>query len=195
VSSKQSLDFTEQARLEVAVAKLDAADRALLEAKMTKLETELARIEKREAEIAKRLGGRPIKEAKKGRRYQIGVIVTGEIKTLITKRAKDSGRTISREVEIMIEHLVRQERAMGDLRIDLEDIERGANAVVDAALWRRGYTPQRHIFKDGRVFKVWAEPGFPGVQRSGFGRWKEGERKLWFPDWTEDAPSAERETK
>jgi hypothetical protein len=61
---------------------------------------------------AKRLG-RPIKEARKGKRYQIGVIVTGDIKAIIAKRAKESGRTISRELEMMIERLLQYEQIVG----------------------------------------------------------------------------------
>jgi hypothetical protein len=79
---------------------------------------------------AKRGGktGRPIKPARKGQKYQIGVIVTGEVKTTIAKLAKESGRTISREVEIMIERLLQYEKVLGT--------DAGA---VQHLLWRHGH--------------------------------------------------------
>lgn len=107
--------------------------------------------------------GRPVKPARKGRKYQIGVIVTGDVKATVAKRAKQSGRTISREVEIMIERLLQYERAHGT----------PAGAVRDL-LWRYGYrrlgisNPRTGV----RGF-AWAEPGV--IEESGFVPMEEGE--------------------
>jgi hypothetical protein len=47
--------------------------------------------------------GRPIKNVPKGERTQIGVIIGGDTKARLLKAMKKSGRTISREVEHLIE--------------------------------------------------------------------------------------------
>lgn len=118
--------------------------------------------------------GRPIKEARKGRRYQIGVIVTGETKSLIAARAKESGRTISREVEIMVERLLQYEGTLKRLYGTIEEMERGR---VEATLVRLGYTPicptntkdgEPPAKERGGYWMVWAEPGYPGIQRNVF---------------------------
>ena len=131
------------------------------------------------AQLAKRMG-RPMKAARKGRRYQIGVIVTGETKTLITQAAKASGRTISREVEHLIERALHYDRMLNSMRTTLGEMEK---SNVEAALWRQGFTPVRPL-KDGQplakegggYWTVWAEPGYPGIQRSGFEEWTPAER-------------------
>ena len=46
---------------------------------------------------------------------------------------------------------------------DLEEIQR---RNVEAELARLGYPMQRRII-DGKVWKTWAEPGFPGTQAGG----------------------------
>ena len=53
--------------------------------------------------VLQRQGGRRIKKVPKGERTQIGVIVGGNTKALLLKAMKESGRTISREVEHLIE--------------------------------------------------------------------------------------------
>src|SRR5215470_2913596 len=85
---------------------------------------------------AKRIG-RPMTPARKGKRYQIGVIITGETKATITKRAKDSGRTISREVEMMIAQLLQYERAFAQMRTSIERLRQNA---IDDEFRRQGYT-------------------------------------------------------
>ncbi|HEY2534308.1 MAG TPA: hypothetical protein VGJ20_41395 [Xanthobacteraceae bacterium] len=96
---------------------------------------------------AKRRTGRPIKESQKGRRYQIGVIVTGATKAIITKAAKESGRTISREVEILIEKALQYDRMFEDMRMTAEEI---AHQSEEAALRRRGY--ERVVTPDGAIY-------------------------------------------
>ncbi len=95
--------------------------------------------------------GRPIKEARKGRRYQIGVIVTGEIKATIAQRAKASGRTISREVEMMIERLVQYEQMFERMKMDIEEIRQSA---IDAEFRRQGYTSVASMHGN-----IWFPPG------------------------------------
>lgn|SRR5262245_5411148 len=117
------------------------------------------------AEISKRTG-RPIKEARKGRRSRLSVDISSTTKALIAKRAKETGRTLAREAEILIERAVTLQEMMERTRTTLEDLDKG-KASVEAALWRLGYTPVRHV-KDGHAWKLWAEPNFPGLERSGF---------------------------
>ena len=117
---------------------------------------------KLEAEVAKRVG-RPIKEARKGRRSRISVDISGPTKARIASRAKASGRTIAREAEIMIEGFVVYLEMQERNRTTLEEMQRGN---VEGALWRLGYTPIRHV-KDGKAWKLWAEPGSP-FERSEF---------------------------
>ena len=122
--------------------------------------------------VLQRQGGRRIKKVPKGERTQIGVIVGGDTKARLLKSMKESGRTISREVE----HLIEKAHAYDDVVAtvtrtpgpphpgDLEEIQR---RNVEAELHRLGYPMQRRVI-DGKVWKVWAEPGFPGAQISGY---------------------------
>jgi hypothetical protein len=112
---------------------------------------------------AKRIARR-IKPARAGQRYQIGVIVTGTTKNIIAKEAMKTGRTISREVEILIERALAYDKVLESRQITLEEMEKGN---IEAALWRLGYTPIRTPI-DGKAWKVWAEPGHPRAERSGF---------------------------
>jgi hypothetical protein len=146
------------------------------------------------AQLAKRMG-RPMKAARKGRRYQIGVIVTGETKTLITQAAKASGRTISREVEHLIERVLTYDATLRAMRTTLEEMEKGS---IDAVLVRKGYTPIHPLMDpdglprakpSGGFWTVWAEPGYPGIQRSGFEEWTPAERAAMEPQQT--GPAAE----
>lgn len=111
---------------------------------------------KLEAEVAKRVG-RPIKEARKGRRSRISIDISSPTKARIASRANASGRTIAREAEIMIEgflvYLEMQERN----RTTLEDMHKGN---VEGVLWKLGYIPIRHVIA-GKAYKLWAEPGSP----------------------------------
>jgi len=106
--------------------------------------------------------GRPIKEARKGKRSRISVDISSTSKALIASRAKASGRTLAREAEIMIEGFVRYLEMMERTRMTLEDMDKGKFSV-EAALWRLGYTPVR-VAQDDKAWKIWAEPGFPGVE-------------------------------
>jgi hypothetical protein len=149
------------------------------------------------AQLAKRIG-RPMKPARKGRRYQIGVIVTGKTKSLITQAAKASGRTISREVEHLIERVLTYDATLRAMRTTLEEMER---ASIDAVLVRKGYTPIHPLMADGLprakpsggFWTVWAEPGYPGIQRSGFEEWTPAERAAMEPEQTGPAPECTQE--
>lgn len=115
--------------------------------------------------VLQRQGGRRIKKVPKGERTQIGVIVSGKTKALLLKAMQESGRTISREAEHLIEKALIYDGWLAAQRRTLEDLERGN---VEAALYRLGYPMQRQII-DGKAWKVWAEPGFPiAHQPSGF---------------------------
>jgi hypothetical protein len=108
--------------------------------------------------------GRPVKPARKGRRYQIGVIVTGDVKAIIAKHAKESGRTISREVEIMIERL-----------LQYESVLRTPADAVPPLLRRHGY-PRIAVSnpRTGVRGFAWFEPGV--IEESGFVPMEEGEQ-------------------
>ena len=94
--------------------------------------------------VLQRQGGRRIKKVPKGERTQIGVIVGGNTKARLLKSMKESGRTISREVE----HLIEKAHAYDDVVAtvtrapgpphpgDLEEIQR---RNVEADLARLGY--------------------------------------------------------
>jgi hypothetical protein len=103
--------------------------------------------------------GRPTKPARKGRRYQIGVIVTGETKAVIDAAAKASGRTISREVEHLIERALGFEHMFESMRTTLAQIESGS---ITSALRRKGYTPVRTPHGE-----AWLPPTYP-IEKSGF---------------------------
>jgi hypothetical protein len=97
--------------------------------------------------------GRPIKEARKGRRYQIGVIVTGDVKAIVARRAKKSGRTISREVEMMIERLLQYEQAFDQMKTSIEELRRNG---VDSEFRRQGYMSVATAHGN-----IWFPPGLP----------------------------------
>jgi hypothetical protein len=120
--------------------------------------------------------GRPMKAARKGRRYQLGVVVVGETKAIIAKAAMESGRTISREVEHMIERCLQYDRTLAAMGKTFEEIRQGN---LEAALLRDGYTVERRTI-DGRIWKSWREPGYPPVVEPGevvSGIAQEGESK------------------
>jgi hypothetical protein len=108
--------------------------------------------------------GRPFKPPKPGKRAPLSLLVRAEIKALVDERAKASGRTQSQEAEAMIERCLTYDQMMESMRTNLAELEKGS---VEAVLWRLGYAPIRQ-FIDGKVCKAWAEPGFPGIERSGF---------------------------
>jgi hypothetical protein len=114
----------------------------------------------------KRRHGPPTTPARIGQRFQIGVIVAGPTKKLIMEAAKVSGRSISREAEHMIERSAAFDTILKHMRTSLEEMEKGG---VEAVLSRLGYVPIRDA-ATGK--KAWAEPGYPGIERSGFEPWK-----------------------
>jgi hypothetical protein len=101
--------------------------------------------------------GRPSKAARKGRRYQIGVIVTGETKAVIAQSAKDSGRTISRQVEHLVERCLHYDQVLKDMRTTVEAIDKGS---VEAALRRANWKCDQN----GR----WSPPEVHGLPPSRF---------------------------
>ena len=102
-------------------------------------------------------GGRPTKSSRKGARYQIGVIVTGATKAVIAKEAKNEGRTISRQVEHMVERCLQYDRIFAAMGKTAGEIQQGN---LEAALFRAGYPVQRCTIK-GEIWKRWLQPGFP----------------------------------
>jgi hypothetical protein len=78
--------------------------------------------------------------------------------------AKASGRTQSQEAEMLIERCLTYDQMMETMRTTLDEIEKGS---VEAALWRKGYRPKREVI-DGKIWKSWAPPGYPGIESGGF---------------------------
>jgi hypothetical protein len=109
--------------------------------------------------------GRPFKQPKKGKRAPLSLLVRAEIKRLVDERAKASGRTQSQEAEMLIERCLTYDQTMEAMRTNLAQMEKGS---VEATLWRLGYRPVRTVSEDQKIWKLWAEPGYPGIESSGF---------------------------
>jgi hypothetical protein len=112
---------------------------------------------------AKRIG-RPTKTPKGRVRVALGLKVTAETKRVIDQMAQASGRTQSQQAEFLIERALQFDRTLAAMGTTLADMQTGN---IEATLFRLGYTPIRSP-REGKVWKLWAEPGFPGVERSGF---------------------------
>ena len=112
---------------------------------------------------AKRIG-RPLKRAVGRDRLPLGLKVTAKMKRYIDKLARDSGRTQSQEAELLMESALEFKITLGSMRTTLAEME---TQNIDAVLFRLGYTPIRHVH-EGKAWKLWAEPGFPGVERPAF---------------------------
>jgi hypothetical protein len=111
----------------------------------------------------KRRTGRPMK-LPSGKRDQVTILLRSDIKRRLIEAAQEHGRTLSAEGEVWLERLLTYESTFAQMRKNLEDIEKDS---VEAALWRIGYRPIRTTI-DGKVWKSWAEPGYPGIESSGF---------------------------
>ena len=111
--------------------------------------------------------GRPFKAPKAGKRAPLSLLVRAEIKHLVDERAKASGRTQSQEAEMMIERCLTYDQTLEAMGTTLADMQKDS---VEGALRRLGYTPMRvpNEDKPDRPWKLWAEPGYPGIERSGF---------------------------
>jgi hypothetical protein len=114
---------------------------------------------------AKRRTGRPVKPPLAGQRATLSLLVRPEIKAEVEQRAKASGTTLAAAAELMLEKCTIYDEMIAVSRRSLAEIEAG---YIEDALRRAGYTPIRHVDKDGTAWKLWAEPNFPGIARSGF---------------------------
>ena len=114
--------------------------------------------------VVKRRIGRPMK-APTGKRDQVTVLLRADIKRALIKAAQEHGRTLSQEGEHWFERLLTYESTLERMRTNLEKMEKDN---VEAALWRMGYRPVREVTKDGKVWKAWAEPGYPGIEQTVF---------------------------
>jgi hypothetical protein len=111
----------------------------------------------------KRRIGRPMKEPRRGKRAPLSLLVRPAIKRLVDKMAKANGITQSAQAEMLIEQGLAVRQVLDAMGKTVAEIESGS---VDTALSRRGFTPIRHMV-EGKAWKLWAEPGFPGIERSG----------------------------
>lgn len=130
--------------------------------------------------------GRPFKQAKKGKRAPLSLLVRPEIKRLVDKMATANGFTQSAQAEALIELGLAMRATLDAMGKETEEIAQG-NA--DAALRRRGYNHHRILIGD-KAWSFWTEPGFP-IPTSGFKPWREGELKAAYPDYDEAAPVSE----
>jgi hypothetical protein len=122
--------------------------------------------EPREIKGTGRPPGRPRKFEK---RHHATVRIAPERYADLRATADAARRSVSEEVEHRIERLAALDGALAAMRTDVAQI---AKNNFEAELWRRGYTPVR---QPGHDMKLWAEPGFPSIQRSGFEAWAPGE--------------------
>jgi hypothetical protein len=111
----------------------------------------------------KRRVGRPMKTPI-GKRDQVTVLLRSDIKRALIKSAQEHGRTLSQEGEHWFERLLTYEATLERMRTNLEKMEKDN---VEAALWRMNYRPIRKMI-DGKVWKAWAEPGYPGIEQTVF---------------------------
>jgi hypothetical protein len=178
MSSGPNTDLIEtERRLDAALtrfAKSNLADYELIETEMGRLKAERARFQLLAEEAKSRaaqVGGRPVKASRKGQRSRISVDLSAPTRAAIAKQTKLSGRTLAREAEIMIEGFLNYLQMQEQMRTTMEEISKGN---VENALLRLGYTPIRSV-REGKAHKLWAEPGFPGLERSNFVPWEKGE--------------------
>lgn len=142
-----------------------------------------------DSELAKKkAAGRPMKAPKRGKRAPLSLLVRPKIKRLVDKMAAADGITQSAQGEALIEQGLAVRKALDAVDRDTAEIEKGH---VEGVLRRKGYTPI-YTVKDGKGWKLWAEPGFPGIQRSGFELWQPGELEAAYPDY-KDTPAAPSE--
>lgn len=130
------------------------------------------------ADQVRRMVGRPLGEARKGKRYQIGVRVNGQVKSALARRAKENGRSLSSEIEHIIERVAELDRWLEAMRTSLGELERNAG---DDVLRRKGYTAIPCAWKSGTdavSADVWFPPGFPFAKFFGVG---------WVPGWVHDS--------
>jgi hypothetical protein len=112
--------------------------------------------------------GRPLGESRKGKRYQIGVRVSGQVKSALARRAKENGRSLSSEIEHMIERVAELDQWLEAMRTSLAELERTA---PEGWLRRQGYTSIPYGWVEGgttKTAKVWFPPNFPIDKFFGF---------------------------
>ena len=111
--------------------------------------------------MRKKQGRKPAEPSRKGNRFQVNVLLSVEMKNRVLAAARASGRSVSREAEHQLERALAVEDALAAMHTSFAEIQKGN---FEAELWRRGYTPIRQPGHDWKHWKLWAEPGFPGVQ-------------------------------
>jgi hypothetical protein len=109
--------------------------------------------------------GRPMKAPRPRKRASLSLMVEPELKKLVDKFATENGVTQSAAAGAMIRQAVVVRQVLEATSLTLTDFEKTS---FEMELRRNGYIPIRHIAPDGRVWKLWAEPGFPGLEASGF---------------------------
>lgn|SRR5262245_1447634 len=101
--------------------------------------------------------GRPTKPpARRAKRIKLGLVVSAEIKRQLDKTAKDSGLSLSQEVERRVAESFRYETVLGPLNEANDRVREIATGKVEAALRRAGWGS---YFEPRYGGDVWAPPG------------------------------------
>lgn len=70
------------------------------------------------SEVKRRGRGRPLQEPMPGKLVQLGILVRADVKALLIERASRSGRTMSREAEMLIERCLVYDSAITAGRVE-----------------------------------------------------------------------------
>src|SRR5262245_61125749 len=81
--------------------------------------------------------GRPLKPPQKGKRVSVTVMIDPKLKQRIAADMRDSGRSQSQQIEMLLERCLTYDRMLSAMRTTVADIEQGN---VEEALRRRGWT-------------------------------------------------------
>lgn len=150
--------------------------------------------------------GLKLKRRGEKKRIQLGVIISREMKRRIEVLARKSGRSQGQVAEQLMLEAFAYHDLVAAMRKGFEEIHKGN---VEAELYRMGYTLIRETDAAGKIFKAWAEPGFPQPlklgsltsQRGGFIPPDEGDPRSielrQYPDGSEEiiTKSGEEEPK
>jgi len=104
--------------------------------------------------------GRPVKpvRAKRGR-TRLSLVVTAETKRRINAATQDSGRSLSAEIELLIEQALTYATVLSAMNTSVQEIAKGK---IEAEFRKAGYTAVHSPHG-----KIWLPPGYP-IERGGF---------------------------
>jgi hypothetical protein len=91
----------------------------------------------------------------RGKRYQIGVLVSPKVRKALTKSAAANGHTLTSEAERMIEKAFWYDGILADEKLKF--------AAIETGLFRYGYIPLELIDANGKTWAAWARPDFAAL--------------------------------